>query len=124
MVVENRVANAITYHSFTLQTRISEGRKSLKNNYISSKNIYIKFYNFFTFAKNIITMLAAIKGYYENGQIILQEKVPVISKTEVMVIFSEKESESIPSTKKRGRPGALKGKVTIPDDFNDINVFM
>ena len=68
-------------------------------------------------------MYAAIKGIYDKGQIILQEEVPAYSKAEVIVIFSENESNTIPVLKER-KPGGLEGKVTIPDDFNKINVFM
>ena len=42
-------------------------------------------------------MLATIKGYFDNGQIFLQEKAPVDTKTEVMVVFmsNEKQPDSI-----------------------------
>ncbi len=62
-------------------------------------------------------MLAAVKGYYEKGHIFLQEEAPVTSKTEVMVVFLS--NESTPVSAKKSIAGGLKGKVTIPDDFND-----
>ncbi len=41
-------------------------------------------------------MLTTIKGYYENGQIILKEPAPVNEKTEVMVTFlNEKKKKFI-----------------------------
>jgi hypothetical protein len=60
-------------------------------------------------------MLKAIKGYYEKGKIILQEDAPVKSKTDVIVTFLSDAQEE-----KSGKriPGGLKGKITIPDDFN------
>ncbi len=62
-------------------------------------------------------MLSTIKGYYENGHIILKEEAPVKEKTEVMVTFLTQ--DSITSTKQKRQPGGLKGKVTIPADFNE-----
>lgn len=60
-------------------------------------------------------MLATVKGYYEKGKIILKEKPPVQTKTEVIVTFL---TEDKPILTKRV-PGALKGKISIPDNFND-----
>lgn len=60
-------------------------------------------------------MLATVKGYYEKGKIILKEKAPVKSKTDVIVTFL---TEDEPSLLKR-IPGGLKGKISIPDDFNE-----
>jgi hypothetical protein len=62
-------------------------------------------------------MLTSIKGYYEHGKIILQEEAPVKEKTEVIVTFlSEKNG---PENWLKRQPGGLKGKVSLPDDFND-----
>ncbi|ARS40528.1 hypothetical protein CA265_13000 [Sphingobacteriaceae bacterium GW460-11-11-14-LB5] len=60
-------------------------------------------------------MLATVKGYYEKGKITLKEKAPVQTKTEVIVTFLTDEQ---PVILKR-IPGALKGKISIPDNFND-----
>lgn len=60
-------------------------------------------------------MLAAIKGYYEKGKIILQEKAPVQTKTDVIITFLAENNQA--TTGKR-IPGGLKGKVSLPDDFN------
>jgi len=60
-------------------------------------------------------MLTAIKGYYEKGRIILKENAPVQSKTDVIVTFLTEDNQL---TGKR-IPGALKGKVSLPDDFNE-----
>ena len=62
-------------------------------------------------------MLPAVKGYYENGKIVLQEEPPVTEKTEVVVTFLTEKIENIISSKRI--PGGLKGKVSIPDDFNE-----
>jgi Protein of unknown function (DUF2281) len=62
-------------------------------------------------------MFATIKGYYEEGQIFLEEEAPVESKTEVIITFL---TEGVKNTGIQKRvPGGLKGKVAIPDDFND-----
>ena len=84
-------------------------------------------------------MLATIKGYYENGHIILKEDPPVTDKTEVMITFlteaipeknDKKTDPFIPKRKilldageepikEKRRLGGLKGRVTIPENFND-----
>jgi hypothetical protein len=61
-------------------------------------------------------MLAAIKGYYEKGRIVLNEDAPVQSKTDVIITFLTDGDEK--KVAKR-IPGALKGKVSLPDDFNE-----
>lgn len=60
-------------------------------------------------------MLATVKGYYEKGKIILKEKAPVQTKTDVIVTFL---TDDQPPVLKR-IPGAFKDKISIPDDFND-----
>ncbi len=40
-------------------------------------------------------MCTTIKGFFDNGQIYFQEKVPVTSKTEVMVTFLGPEKEQV-----------------------------
>ncbi|HEY8780664.1 MAG TPA: DUF2281 domain-containing protein [Mucilaginibacter sp.] len=61
-------------------------------------------------------MLTAIKGYYEKGQIILQEEAPVQSKTEVIITFLTDDNKNVAGKR---IPGGLKGKVSLPDDFNE-----
>ena len=61
-------------------------------------------------------MLTAIKEYYEDGKIILNEEAPVHSKTDVIVTFLTEKNAT--ATVKR-IPGGLKGKVSLPDDFNE-----
>lgn len=61
-------------------------------------------------------MLTTIKGYYDHGQIILEEAPPVETKTEVMVTFlTEKSPINTPAKRKLG---GLEGKVPLPEDFN------
>lgn len=60
-------------------------------------------------------MLTTIKGIYDNGQIFLDENPPTKNKSKVVVTFLE---EIKPSSQKR-RLGSLKGKIGIPDDFNE-----
>lgn len=61
-------------------------------------------------------MLTTIKGYFEDGQIILREDPPVKTKSEVMVTFlTEKEEKP----KQKIKLGLLEGKIKTPDDFNE-----
>ncbi len=62
-------------------------------------------------------MFTTIKGYFDNGQIYLQEEFPVTSKTDVMVTFLTglKEQQAMPGKR---MAGSLKGRVNTPDDFN------
>jgi len=60
-------------------------------------------------------MLTTIKGYYDHGQIILKEEPHISTKTEVIVTFLQDEHTA--HTAKRTL-GLLKGKISIPDDFN------
>jgi Protein of unknown function (DUF2281) len=61
-------------------------------------------------------MLTTIKGYYDHGQIVLEETPPVITKTDVMVTFLTDKAEGKPIKRKLG---GLEGKVNLPDDFNE-----
>lgn len=61
-------------------------------------------------------MLTTIKGTYYNGQITLDELPSTKTKSKVVVTFLEEIKSS--SFQKR-RLGSLKGKVGIPDNFND-----
>ena len=63
-------------------------------------------------------MLTTIKGYYEHGQIIMDENAPVQKKTRVIITFLTDDPISEKNEKRR-TPGALKGKVSIPGDFNE-----
>ncbi len=61
-------------------------------------------------------MLTTIKGIYENGQIVLDEIPPAIKKSKVVVTFLEE----IEFSSLQKRPfGSLKGKIGIPDNFNE-----
>lgn len=61
-------------------------------------------------------MLTTIKGYYENGHAILNEASPVKAKTEVFVIFLMEGAQPVLPQR---IPGALKGKVSLSEDFNE-----
>lgn len=62
-------------------------------------------------------MLTTIKGIYDNGQIVLDEIPPTKNKSKVVVTFLE---EIEPSSSLQKRPfGSLKGKIGIPDNFNE-----
>jgi len=62
-------------------------------------------------------MLTTIKGYYDHGQIVLEETPPIKSKTEVMVTFLT-DISPVNKTAKRTL-GGLEGKVNLPDNFNE-----
>jgi hypothetical protein len=61
-------------------------------------------------------MLTTVKGIYENGRIVLDELPRAKDKSKVVVTFLEK-SHPLPSQKRR--LGSLKGKIGVPDNFND-----
>lgn len=63
-------------------------------------------------------MLTTVRGIYENGQIQLQEKPVFKTKKKVIVVF---EDEEITPLKQEStvRFGLLKGKISLPNDFND-----
>ena len=61
-------------------------------------------------------MLTTIKGYYDHGQIVLEETPPVMSKTEVMVTFMTE--VGVGSENFKRKLGGLEGKVNLPEDFN------
>jgi hypothetical protein len=62
-------------------------------------------------------MLTTIKRYYEQGHIVMEEDAPVHTRTQVMITFLTDDT-GMEHIQKR-MPGALKGKVSIPDDFNE-----
>ncbi len=65
-------------------------------------------------------MLTSVKGIYQNGQIVLSEQAPFSDTTEVIVTFLEnKNRKEKQLAKNEIRFGSLKGKVNIPDDFNE-----
>lgn len=63
-------------------------------------------------------MLTAIKGTYQNGQLILEEPAPTDKTVPVLVTFLEKEDQQS-NTKPHRIIGSLEGKISIPDDFNE-----
>lgn len=62
-------------------------------------------------------MFTSVRGYYDNGKVILKEIPPVDKRTEVIVTFLNQEFAQ-PTLQTR-MPGGLKGKLTIPDNFNE-----
>ena len=66
-------------------------------------------------------MYTAINGTYEDGSIILEEAAPTTQKTKVVVMFMEESRKGISQkqSKKGIILGGLKGKVGIPEDFNE-----
>lgn len=62
-------------------------------------------------------MLTTIKGYYDHGQIVLEETPQVNTKTEVIVTFITDNTST--ATIPKRKLGGLEGKVNLPDDFNE-----
>ena len=60
-------------------------------------------------------MLSTIKGYFEKGHIVMEEDAPVENRTNVIITFL---TDEYSGAKNKRIPGSLKGKVSIPDDFN------
>ncbi|HEY5464068.1 MAG TPA: hypothetical protein VIJ95_12480 [Hanamia sp.] len=63
-------------------------------------------------------MPLTIKGIFENGKIILEELPPSNKKMPVKIIFPDMKNE-IPLKKNEIRFGSLKGKISVPDNFDD-----
>lgn len=61
-------------------------------------------------------MLTTIKGTYNNGEIILDEIPPIKNKSKVIITILE---ESPCAPLKKRRLGSLKGKIGLPDNFNE-----
>jgi hypothetical protein len=67
-----------------------------------------------------IIMYTAIKGMYENGQVILQEPPPTRQRTKVVVMFLAEDDDTPAKERKGVRLGSLAGRgYRIPDDFDD-----
>lgn len=66
-------------------------------------------------------MYKAIKGTYENGNVILEEPAPTMQKTKVLLIFlTDENEEEKPIERGVRKIGSLAGMgYSIPDDFND-----
>ncbi len=68
-------------------------------------------------------MYTTISGFFENGQIILEEMPPTSTKTKVIVTFLEQSENITPKIRQAGslkKLGQLVGKTyNIPDDFNE-----
>ena len=62
-------------------------------------------------------MVTTIRGYYEEGRVVLIETPPIKTRTDVIVTFLSDDNK--PQRLQKRIPGGLKGKVNIPDDFND-----
>ncbi len=63
-------------------------------------------------------MSITIKGIFENGKITLEELPPTNEKMPVKVIFPDTKS-NFSLKKNEIKFGSLKGKVTVPSDFDD-----
>lgn len=63
-------------------------------------------------------MLATVTGTYRNGQIILDEELP-IKDYDVKVIVTIVEESVENQEKPKRTPGLMKGAFWMSDDFND-----
>lgn len=63
-------------------------------------------------------MSLTIKGIFENGKIVLDELPPSNKKMPVKIIFPDIKKE-ISLKKNEIRFGSLKGKIRVPDNFDD-----
>ena len=61
-------------------------------------------------------MLTTIKGYYENGRVVLKEEPLITKKTDVIVTFLTEEEKQV---KPKRVLGILQGQASIPENFND-----
>ncbi|MFT4093089.1 MAG: DUF2281 domain-containing protein [Niabella sp.] len=61
-------------------------------------------------------MLTTVKGIYENGVVFLDEIPEAKNKSKVVVTFLE---DALPAHPEKRRLGSLKGKVSIPENFNE-----
>lgn len=63
-------------------------------------------------------MLATVTGTYKNGQIILDEELPVKSNNAKVIVTVVEDAVENQEKPKR-TPGLMKGSFWISDDFND-----
>lgn len=61
-------------------------------------------------------MLTSVEGFYENGQVYLNEIPVVKDKIKVVVTFL---TEIVIHSAPKRRFGSLQGKIGLPDDFNE-----
>ena len=66
-------------------------------------------------------MLTTVEAIYENGQIIWEETPPTTKRSKVIVTFLEEPvQQPIGDKEKKKRiAGSLKGKIHVPEDFNE-----
>jgi len=62
-------------------------------------------------------MLTPIKGYYDNGKIVLSEQPFIREKTKVIITFLNEEVKTNEMLKRK--LGTLKGKISVPDNFDE-----
>ncbi|GAB4021456.1 DUF2281 domain-containing protein [Spirosoma koreense] len=63
-------------------------------------------------------MLATVTGTYKNGQIILDEALPVKGDNAKVIVTLVEETVETAEKPKR-TPGLMKGSFWVSDDFND-----
>ncbi len=63
-------------------------------------------------------MLQAIKGYYDNGVVILDEQ-PKLKQREPIVITFLNENIELDKTRKVRKIGGFEGSIKVPNDFNE-----
>ena len=79
---------------------------------------YFPAINFVICFNKIFNMSLTIKGVFENGKIVLDELPPCNKKMPVKIIFPDIKNDS-QLKKNEIRFGSLKGKISVPDNFDD-----
>ena len=67
----------------------------------------------------------AIKGIYENGEVKLTEPALTNEKVPVTVVFPDEDNitSEKPLKKNEIRVGSLAGKISVPENFDDVNLY-
>ena len=64
-------------------------------------------------------MLQVVRGIYEDEKIVLEEEPVLKRKMSVIVAFLDEKDALKKNLKTKRKLGILKGKVTIPENFNE-----
>ena len=101
------------------------GRQRVANQYAYNCQFPSILMKVSTFIAISCTMIPAVTGYYDNGQIFLSEDCPVGSRTKVIVLFLP---EQVIASKGERKWNQLKGKIRVADHFDDpiedMNAYM
>lgn len=70
-------------------------------------------------------MSVAVKGIYENGEVKLTEPAPTNEKIPVTVVFPDEDDilSEKPLKKNEIKFGSIAGKISVPENFDDVNLY-